>query len=129
MRNARLGEAQAGIKNARRNSNNLRYADDTTLIAESEEELKGFLRKMKEESEKVGLKFNIQKMKIMASGPINSWQIHGVTMETMTNFIFLGSQITADDGCSHEIKRWLLLGRKTMTNLDRIFKKQTLLCQ
>ena len=98
-------------------------------MAKNKEELKSQLMKVKEESEKVGLKFNIQKMKIMASGPINSWQIHGVTMETMTNFIFLGSQITADDGCSHEIKRWLLLGRKTMTNLDRIFKKQTLLCQ
>ena len=116
MQNARLDEAQAGIKTARRNINNLRYADDTTLMAEGKEELKSLLMKVKEESEKVGLKLNIQKTKIMASGPITSWQIDGKTMETVTDFIFLGSKITADGDCSHEIKRHLLLGRKAMTN-------------
>ena len=122
MRNAGLDEAQAGIKIARRNINNLRYADDTTLMAESEEELKSLLMKVKEESEKVGLKLNIQKTKIMASGPITSWQIDGETMETVRDFISLGSKITADGDCSHEIKRCLLLERKLMTNLDSIFK-------
>ena len=117
MRKARLDETQAGIKIAGRNINNLRYADDTTFMAESEEELKSLLMKMKEESEKVGLKLNTQKMKIMASGPITSWQIDGKTMETVTNFIFWGSKITADGDCSHEIKRRLLLGRKVITNL------------
>ena len=117
-----MGEAQAGIKISGRNINNLRYADDTTLMAESEEELKSLL--MKVESEKVGLKFNIQKMKIMASIPIPSWQIDGETMETVTDFIFLGSKITADGDCSHEIKRHLLLGRKVMTNLDSIFESR-----
>ena len=121
MRNAGLEEAQAGIKIARRNINNLRYADDTTLMAESEEELKSFSMKVKEESEKVGLKLNIYKTKIMASGPMTSWQIDGETMETVTDFIFLSSKITADGDCSHEIKRCLLLGRKVMTNLDSIF--------
>ena len=116
MRNAGLDEAQAGIKIARRTSNNLIYADDTTLMAESKEELKILLMKMKEESEKVDLKLNIQKTKIMTSGPITSWQIDGETMETVTDFILRGSQITADGDCSHEIKRCLLLGRKTMTN-------------
>ena len=120
MQNARLDEAQAGIKTARRNSNNLRYADDTTLMAESEEELKRLLTKVKEESEKAGFKLNIQKTKIMASGPITSWQVDGETMETVTNFIFLGSKINADGNCSREIKRRLLLGRKAMTNLDSI---------
>ena len=120
MRNAGLHEAQFGIKIARRSINNLRYADDTTLMAESKEELKSLL--MKEESEKVGLKLNIQKTKIMASGPITSWQIDGETMETVRDFIFLGSKITADGDCSHEIKRYLLLGRKAMTNLDSILK-------
>ena len=120
MRNAGLDEAQAGIKTAGRNINNFRYADDTTLMAESEEELKNLLMKVKEVSEKVGLKFNIQKTKIMASGPITSWQIDGDTVETVTDFIFGGSKITADDDCSHEIKRCLLLGRKVMTNLDSI---------
>ena len=124
MRNAGLEETQAGIKIARRNINNLRYADDTTLMAEREEELKSLLMKVKEESEKAGLKFSIQKTKIMASGPITSWQMNGETMETVTDFIFLGSQITSDGDCSHEIKRHLLLGRKAMTNLDSIFKKQ-----
>ena len=124
MRNAGLEEAQAGIKIAGRNINNLRYADDTTLMAESEEELKSLLMKVKEESEKVGLKLNIQKMKIMASGPITSWKIDGETMETVTNFIFLGSKITADGNCSHEIKRCLLLGRKVLTNLDSILKNR-----
>ena len=124
MQNAGLDEAQAGIKTAGRNINKLRYADDTTFMAENEEKLKSLLIKVKEESEKAGLKFNIQTVKIMASGPINSWQIHGVTMKTVTNFIFLGSKITADGGCSHEIKRYLLLGRKTVTNLDTILKKQ-----
>ena len=112
--------AQAGIKFAGRNINNLRYVDDTTLMAKSEEELKSLLMKVKEESEKVGLKFNIQKMKIMASGPITSWQIDGETMETVADFIFLGSKIIEDGDCSHEIKRCLLLGRKVMTNLDSI---------
>ena len=121
MRNAGLEEAQAGIKIAGRNINNLRYADDTTLMAESEEELKSLLRKVKEESEKVGLKLNIQKTKIMASGPITSWEIDG---ETVADFILGGSKITADGDCSHEIKRCLLLGRKVMTNLDSIFKSR-----
>ena len=120
MRNAGLDEAQAGIKTAGRNINNLRYADDTTLMAEIEEELKNLLMKVKEKSEKVGLKLNIQKTKIMASGPITSWRIDGDTVETVTDFIFWGSKITADDDCSHEIKRCLLLGRKVMTNLDSI---------
>ena len=124
MRNSGLGEAQAGIKIARRNINNLRYADDTTLMAESEEELKSLLMKVKVESEKVGLKLNIQKTKIMASGPITSWQIDGETVETVSDFIFWGSNITADGDCSHEIKRRLLLGRKVMTNLDSIFKSR-----
>ena len=124
MRNAGLEEAQAGIKIARRNINNLRYTDDTTLMAESEEELKSLLMKVKEESEKVGLKRNIQKTKIMASGPITSWQIDGETMETVTDFIFLGSKLTADGDCSHEIKRCLLLGRKVMTNLDSVLKSR-----
>ena len=122
MRNARLDETQAGIKIARRNINNLRYAEDTTLMAEIEEELKSLWMKVKKENEKVGLKLNIQKTKIMASGPISSWQIDGETMETVTDFIFLGSKITADGDCSHEIKRCLLLGRKVMTNLDSILK-------
>ena len=121
MRNAGLEEAQAGIKVAGRNINNLRYADDTILMAESEE-LKSLLMKGKEESEKVGLKLNIQKTKIMASGPITSWQIDGETVERVADFIFLGSKITADGDCSHEIKRCLLLGRKVMTNLDSILK-------
>ena len=123
MRNAGLEETQAGIKIARRNINNLRYADDTTLMAESEEELKRLLMKGKE-SEKVGLKLNIQKMKIMASGPITLWEIDGETVETVSDFIFLGSKITADGDCSHEIKKRLLLGRKVMTNLDSIFKSR-----
>ena len=122
IRNARLDEAQAGIKIAGRNSNNFRNADDTTLMAEREEELKSLLMKVKEESEKVGLKLNIQKTKIMASDPIPSLQIDGETMETVRDLIFLGSQIIADGDCSHEIKRCLLLGRKAMTNLDRISK-------
>ena len=121
MRTAGLEEAQAGIKIAGRNINNLRYADDTTLMAESEEELKSLLIKVKEESDKVGLKLNIQKMKIMASSPITSWQIDGETVETVSDFIFWGSKITADGDCSHEIKGLLLLGRKVMTNLDSIF--------
>ena len=124
MRNAGLEEAQAGIKTVRRNISNLRYADDTTLMAKSEEELKSLLMKVKEESEKVGLKLNIQKMKIMVSGPITSWQTDGETVETVSDFIFLGSKITADGDCSHEIKRCLLLGRKAMTNLDSIFKSR-----
>ena len=124
MRNAGLEEAQAGIKIARRNINNLRYADDTTLMAESEEELKSFLMKVKEESEKVGLKLNTQKTKIMASGPITSYQIDGKTVETVADFILLGSKITADSDCSHEIKRCLLPGRKVMTNLDSILKSR-----
>ena len=126
MRNAGLDEAQARIKTAGRNINNLRYADNTadnTLTAESEEELKSFLMKVKEESQKVGLKLNIQKTKIMASGPITSWQIDGETVETVTDFIFLGSKITADGDCSHEIKRHFLLGSKAMTNLDSILKR------
>ena len=124
MRNAGLEEAQAGIKTAGRNINNLRYADATTLMAASEEELKSLLMKVKEESEKVGLKLNIQKMKIMASGPITSWEIDEETVETVPDFIFWGSKITADGDCSHEIKRRLLLGRKVMTNLDSIFKSR-----
>ena len=129
MRNAGLEEAQAGIKVARRNINNLRYADDITLMAESVE-LKSLLMKMKEESEKVGLKLNIQKTKIMASGPITSWEIDGETIETVGDFMFWGSKITTEGDCSHEIKRRLLLGRKVMTNLDSILKsKKTLLCR
>ena len=124
MRNAGLDEAQAGIKIARRNVYNLRYAGDTTLMAESEEELKSLLMKMKEESEKVGLKLNIQKTKIMAYGPITSWEIDGETVKTLIDFIFLGSKITADGDCSHDIKRRLLLGRKFMTNLDSILKSR-----
>ena len=124
MRNAGLEEAQAGIKIAGRNLSNLRYADDTTLMAESEEELNSLLMKVKEESEKVGLKLNIQKTKIMASGPITSCEIDGKTIEAVTDFIFLGSKITADVHCSHEIKRRLLLGRKVMTNLDSILKSR-----
>ena len=124
MTNAGLDEAQAGIKIARRNINNLRYADDTTLMAESEEELKSLLIKVKEESEKDGLKLNIQKTKIMSSGPITSLDIDMETVETVSDFIFLGSKITADGDCSHETKRCLLLGRKVMTNLDSIFKSR-----
>ena len=124
MRNAGLDETQAGIKISGRNINNLTYADDTSLRAESKEELKSLLMKVKEESKNVGLKPNIQKTKIMASGPITSWQIDGETVETVTDFIFLGSQIIADGDCSHEIKRRLLLGRKVMTNLDSIFKSR-----
>ena len=124
MRNAGLDEAQAGIKIARRNINNLRYADDAILMAESEEELKSLLMKVKKESEIAGLKLNIQKTKIMASGPITSWQIDGETVETMSDFILGGSKITADGDCSHEIKRHLLLGMKVMTNLDSIFKSR-----
>ena len=122
MRNARLDEVQAGIKIAGRNLNNLRYADDTTFMAESEEELKSLLVEVKEEKEKAGLKLNIQETKLMASGPITSWQIDGETMDTVTDFIFLGSKITADGDCSHEIKRRLLHGRKAMTNLDSMLK-------
>ena len=124
IRNAGLDEAQAGIKIARRNINNLRYTDDTTLVAESEEEIKNLLMKVKEESEKAGLKLNIQKMKKMASGPITSWQIDGETVETVADFILGGSKITADGDCSNEIKRCLLLGRKVMTNLGSIFKSR-----
>ena len=124
MRNARLEEAHTGIKIARRNINNLRYADDTTLMAQSKEELKSLLMKVKEESDKVGLKLNIQKTKIMASSPITSWEIDGETVETVSDFIFLGSKITADGDCSHEIKRHLLLERKVMTNLHSILKRQ-----
>ena len=124
MRNTGLEEAQAGIKIAGRNINNLRYADDTTLMGESEEELKSLLMKVKVESEKVGLKLNIQKTKIMGSGPITSWEIDGETVETLSDFIFGGSRITADDDRSHEIKRRLLLGRKVMTNLDSVFKSR-----
>ena len=127
MRNAGLDEAQTEIKIAGRNINNLRYADDTTLMAESEE-LKNLLMKVKEESEKVGLKLNIQKTKIMESGPITSWQIYGETVETVADFIFGDSKITADGDCSHEIKRHLLLGRKAMTNLDSILKSGDILC-
>ena len=128
MRNTGLDEALAGIKISGRNINNLGYADDTTLMAESEE-LKGLLMEVKEESEKVGLKLNIQKTKIMASGPITSWQIDGETVDTVADFIWGGSKIIADDDCSHEIKRHLLLGRKVMTNLDGIFKSGALVCQ
>ena len=124
MRNAGLEETQAGIKIARRNINNLRYADDSTLMAESEEELKNLMMKVKEKSEKVGLKLNIQKTKIIASGPITSWKIDGETVETVADFIFLGSKIIVDGDCSHEIKRRLLLGRKVMTNLDSILKSR-----
>ena len=124
MQNAGLDEAQAGIKIAGRNTNTLRYADDTTLMAESEEELKSLLMKVKEESEKAGLKLSIQKMKIMAPSPITSWQIDGETMETVKDFIFLGSKITAGGDCNHEIKKHLLLGRKAMTNLDSILKSR-----
>ena len=124
MRNAGLEEAQAGIKTATRNINNLRYTDDTTIMAESKEELKSLLMKVKEESEKVGLKLNIQKMKIMVSGPITSWEIDGETVEIVSDFIFGGSKITADGDCSKEIKRCLLVGRKTMTNLDSILKSR-----
>ena len=124
MRNAGLEETQGGIKIAGRNLNNLRYADDTTLMAESEEKLKSLLMKVKEESEKVGLKLNIQKMKIMASGPITSWETDGETVETVSDFIFWGSKITADGDCIHEIKRHLLLGRKVMTSLDSILKSR-----
>ena len=127
MRNAGLEEAQAGIKIAGKNINNLRYADDTTLMAESEEALKSLLMKVKEESEKVGLKLDIQKMKIMASGLITSWEINGETVETVLDYIFLGSKITADGDCSHEIKRRLLLGRKVMTNLDSVFKSRDII--
>ena len=129
MRHAGLEEAQAGIKIAGRNINNLRYADDTALMAESEEELKSLLMKVKEESEETGLKLNIQKTKIMASGPITSWEIDGETVETVSDFILGGSKITADGDCNHEIKRRLLLGRKAMTNRDRVLKKQILICQ
>ena len=129
MWNARLGESQAGIKIARRNIDNLRYADYTTFMAESEEELKSLLMKVKEESEKVGLKLNIQKTKIMASGPITSWEINGEIVETVSDLIFFGSKITADGDCSHEIKRRLLLGRKVMTNLDIILKSRDIICQ
>ena len=124
MRNAGLEEAQAGVKIAKRNINNLRYADDTTLMAETEEEPKSLLMKVKEESEKVGLKLNIQKMKIMASGPITSWEIDGETVETVSDFIFGGSKITADGDCSHKIKRRLHLGRKVVTNLDSVLKSR-----
>ena len=127
MRNTGLDEAQAGIKIPRKNINNLRYADDTTLMAESEEELKSLLMKVNMESEKVGLKLNIQKMKIMASGPITSWEIDGETVETVSDFIFWGSKITADGDCSHEIKRRSLLGSKAMTNLDSIIKSRDIL--
>ena len=127
MRNAGLNETQAGIKIAGRNINNIRYAYDTTLMAESEEELKSLLIKVKEESGKVGLKLSIQKMKVMASGLITSWQIHGETMETVTDLVFLGSKITADGDCSHEIKRCLLLERKAMTNLDSILKSRDII--
>ena len=126
MRNAGLDEAQAGIKIAGRNINNLRYADDTTLMAESEEEVKSLLMKVKVESEKVGIKLNIQKMKIMASGPITSWEIEGETVETVSDFIFLGPKITADGDCSHVIKRCLLLERKAMTNLDSMLKSRNI---
>ena len=124
MRNTRLDESLAGIKTAGRNINNLRYADDTTLMAENEEQLKSLLVKVKEETEKAGLKLNIQKTKIMVSSPITSWQVGGETMETVRDFIFLGSKITADGDCSHEIKRHLLLARKAMTNLDSILKSR-----
>ena len=126
MRNAGLEEAQAGIKIARRNINNLKYADDTTFMAESEEDLKSLLMKVKEKSEKVGLKLNIQKTKIMASGPITSWEIYGETVETLSDFILGASKITADGDCSHEINRCSLLGRKVMINLDSIFKSRNI---
>ena len=129
MRNSGLDEAQAGIKTASRNINNLRYADDTTLMAESEEELKSLLMKVKEESEKADLKLNVQKTKSMASGPITSWQMDGKTVETVTGFIFLGSKITVDNDCSHEIQKCLLLGRKVMTNLDSILKSRDVTLQ
>ena len=129
MRNSGLEEAQTGIKIAGRNINNLRYADDTTLMTETEKELKSFLMTLKEESENVGLKLNIQKTKIMASGPITSWQLDGETVEMVADFIFLGSKITAHGDYSHEMKRHLLLGRKVMTNLDSTLKAETLLCQ
>ena len=129
MRNAGLEETQAGIKITGRNINNLRYADDTTLMAESEEELKSLLMKVKEESEKVGLKLNIQKTKIMVSGPITSWEIDGETVDTLSDFIFESSKIIADGDCSHKIKRRLLLGRKVMTNIDSILKGRNILCQ
>ena len=129
MRNAGLEEAQAGIKIAGRNINNLSYADDITLMAQSEEELKSLLMKVKVKSEKVGLKLNILKTKIMASGPITSWEIDGDTVETVSDFIFLGSKITADGDCSHEIERRLLLGRKVMTNLDIVLKSRDITCQ
>ena len=129
MRNAGLKEGQAGIKVARRNVNHLRYADDITLMAESEEELKSLLMKVKDESENVGLKLSIQKTKIMASGPITSWEIDGETVETVSDFIFGGSKTTSDGDCSHEIKICLLLGRKAMTNLESILKSRELLCQ
>ena len=128
MRNAGLNEAQAGIKISGRNISNLRYAQDTPIIAESAEEIKKLLMKVKEESETIGLKLNIRKTKIMASGPITSWKIDGETMEPVTGFIFLGSKITADGDCSHEIKRLLLLGSKAMTNLGSVLKAETLLC-
>ena len=129
MWNAGLDEAQAGIEIARRNINNLRYADNTTLMADIEEALKSLLMKVKEESEKVGLKLNIQKTKIMASGPITSWEMDGETVETVSDFILRGSKITADGDCSHEIKSRLLLGRKVRTNLDSIFKSRDIICQ
>ena len=129
MQNDRLDESQTGIKTAGRNTDSLRYADDTTLMAESEEELKSFLMKVKEEREKAGLKLNIQKTNIMTSGPITSWQIDGETVATVTDFIFLGSKITADGDCSHEIKRHVLLGRKAMTNLDNILKSRDIPCR
>ena len=128
MQNVGLDEGQDGMKIAGRNINNLRYADDTTLIAESKEELKSFLIKAKEESEKAGLKLNIQKMKIMASRPITLWQIDGGKVETVTDFIFLGSKITADGDCSHKIKRCLILGKKAMTNLDSVLKSRDIIC-
>ena len=129
MRNTGLEEAQAGIKIVGRNINEFRYADDSNLMAESKEELKSLLMKVKEDSKKVGLKLNIQKTKIMTSGPITSWQIDGETVETVADFIFWGSKITANGGCRHEIKRHLFFGRKVMTNLDSILKRETLLCQ
>ena len=129
MRNAGLEEAQAGIKIAGRNINNLKYADDTTIMAEGKEEVKSLLMKVKEESENIGLKLNIQKTKVMASGPITLWQIDGETVETVADFIFGGSKITADGDCRHEIKKCLLLGRKVMTNLDSILKSRDITCQ
>ena len=129
MRNAGLEETQAGIKISGRNISNLWYEDDTILVAESEQELKSLLMRVKEESENVGLMLNIQKMKIMASGPMTLWEIDGETVETVSDFIFLGSKITADGDCSHEIKRHLLFGRKVMTNLDSIFKSRDITCQ